>query len=71
MILENVWGPGYASEPYYLKVYAYRIRRKLGDEQGNFLQSHRTRPTAIPEKTDRGVSARPRCRDGRVGGAAS
>jgi two-component system, OmpR family, KDP operon response regulator KdpE len=39
MILENVWGPGYAGELQYLKVYAYRIRRKLGDEQGNFLQS--------------------------------
>jgi two-component system KDP operon response regulator KdpE len=39
MILENVWGPGYASEVNYLKVYAYRIRRKLGDEDGNFLQS--------------------------------
>ena len=23
----------------YLKVYAYRIRRKLGDESGSFLQS--------------------------------
>jgi two-component system, OmpR family, KDP operon response regulator KdpE len=39
MILENVWGPGYASEVNYLKVYAYRIRRKLGDEAGRFLQS--------------------------------
>jgi two-component system, OmpR family, KDP operon response regulator KdpE len=39
MILENVWGPGYAHEVSYLKVYAYRIRRKLGDEDGNFLQS--------------------------------
>ena len=39
MILENVWGPGYATELHYLKVYAYRIRRKLGDEQGKFLQS--------------------------------
>jgi two-component system, OmpR family, KDP operon response regulator KdpE len=39
MILENVWGPGYASEASYLKVYAYRIRRKLGDEEGEFLQS--------------------------------
>jgi two-component system KDP operon response regulator KdpE len=39
MILENVWGPGYATESHYLKVYAYRIRRKLGDEQGEFLQS--------------------------------
>jgi two-component system KDP operon response regulator KdpE len=39
MILENVWGPGYATESHYLKVYAYRIRRKLRDEQGEFLQS--------------------------------
>ena len=39
MILENVWGPGYGSEHHYLKVYAYRIRRKLHDENGQFLQS--------------------------------
>jgi two-component system KDP operon response regulator KdpE len=39
MILENVWGPGYRNELSYLKVYAYRIRRKLGDEEGKFLQS--------------------------------
>jgi two-component system, OmpR family, KDP operon response regulator KdpE len=39
MILENVWGPGYVSEQQYLKVYAYRVRRKLGDERGRFLQS--------------------------------
>jgi two-component system, OmpR family, KDP operon response regulator KdpE len=39
MILENVWGPGYGTELHYLKVYAYRIRRKLGDESGSFLQS--------------------------------
>jgi two-component system KDP operon response regulator KdpE len=39
MILENVWGPAYAKEMHYLKVYAYRIRRKLGDESGRFLQS--------------------------------
>jgi two-component system, OmpR family, KDP operon response regulator KdpE len=39
MILENVWGPGYGTEINYLKVYAYRIRRKLGDEEGHFLQS--------------------------------
>jgi hypothetical protein len=32
-------GRGYASEISYLKVYAYRIRRKLGDEDGRFLQS--------------------------------
>lgn len=39
MILENVWGAGYAGEQQYLKVYAYRIRRKLHDEAGRFLQS--------------------------------
>ncbi len=39
MILENVWGPGYSRESHYLKVYAYRIRRKLHDERGQFLQS--------------------------------
>jgi two-component system KDP operon response regulator KdpE len=39
MILENVWGPAYGKELHYLKVYAYRIRRKLHDERGQFLQS--------------------------------
>ena len=39
MILESVWGPQYGREMHYLKVYAYRIRRKLGDEGGRFLQS--------------------------------
>jgi two-component system, OmpR family, KDP operon response regulator KdpE len=39
MILESVWGPQYARETHYLKVYAYRIRRKLHDESGDFLQS--------------------------------
>jgi two-component system KDP operon response regulator KdpE len=39
MILESVWGPQYAREMQYLKVYAYRIRRKLGNEGGQILQS--------------------------------
>ena len=39
MILENVWGPGYARELHYLKVYAYRLRRKLADGHGELLQS--------------------------------
>jgi two-component system, OmpR family, KDP operon response regulator KdpE len=39
MILENVWGPTYTTEHHYLKVYAYRLRRKLGDESGRLLQS--------------------------------
>lgn len=39
MILEHVWGPCYAKELHYLKVYAYRLRRKLDDEKGELLQS--------------------------------
>jgi len=39
MILEHVWGPGYGKELHYLKVYAYRLRRKLNDEKGELLQS--------------------------------
>jgi two-component system, OmpR family, KDP operon response regulator KdpE len=39
MILEKIWGPGYVNEHDYLKVYAYRIRKKLHDEQGQFLQN--------------------------------
>jgi two-component system, OmpR family, KDP operon response regulator KdpE len=41
MILEAVWGPRYANDSRYLREYAYRVRRKLGDEEGVFL---RTRP---------------------------
>jgi two-component system, OmpR family, KDP operon response regulator KdpE len=39
MIMEGVWGPQYAKDMHYLKVYAYRVRRKLGDESGQILQS--------------------------------
>jgi two-component system, OmpR family, KDP operon response regulator KdpE len=39
MIMENVWGPGYVGDMHYLKVYAYRIRKKLHDEHGHFLQT--------------------------------
>ncbi|MHB1987849.1 MAG: response regulator transcription factor [Acidimicrobiales bacterium] len=52
MILENVWGPGYTTELHYLKVYAYRIRRKLDDKHGELLQSdpavgYRLAPPAV------------------------
>ena len=40
MILEHVWGPHHGSETQYLRVYAYRLRRKLGDEHGAFLRTH-------------------------------
>jgi two-component system KDP operon response regulator KdpE len=39
IILEDVWGPAYERELHYLKVYAYRIRKKLHDEDGKFLQN--------------------------------
>jgi two-component system KDP operon response regulator KdpE len=31
MILRSVWGSAYGSEAHYLRVYAHRLRRKLGD----------------------------------------
>jgi two-component system KDP operon response regulator KdpE len=49
MILEHVWGPRYGSENHYLRVYAYRLRRKLDDPQGRFL---RTLPGVGYELTD-------------------
>jgi len=39
MILEHVWGPRYGTENHYLRVYAYRLRRKLGDPEGHFLRT--------------------------------
>ena len=40
MILEDVWGPHYGTETQYLRVYVYRLRRKLGDEKGELLRTH-------------------------------
>jgi two-component system KDP operon response regulator KdpE len=39
MILEHVWGPRYGTENHYLRVYSYRLRRKLGDPDGRFLRT--------------------------------
>ena len=39
MILEEVWGPHYGTEIQYLRVYTYRLRRKLGDEEGRLLHT--------------------------------
>jgi two-component system KDP operon response regulator KdpE len=39
MILEHVWGPDYGSEAEYLRVYVYRLRRKLGDVGGHQLRT--------------------------------
>jgi two-component system KDP operon response regulator KdpE len=41
MILEAVWGSSYGRATHYLREYTYRLRKKLGDEEGTFL---RTRP---------------------------
>jgi two-component system KDP operon response regulator KdpE len=39
MILKDVWGPGYGAESNYVRVYAHRLRRKLGDEEGQMLRT--------------------------------
>jgi len=39
MILKDVWGPGYGEESNYVRVYAHRLRRKLGDDDGRILRT--------------------------------
>jgi two-component system, OmpR family, KDP operon response regulator KdpE len=39
MILKDVWGPGYGEESNYVRVYAHRVRKKLGDEDGSILRT--------------------------------
>jgi len=39
-ILREVWGPGYGNETHYLRVYASRLRRKLGDAGGPLLRTN-------------------------------
>jgi two-component system KDP operon response regulator KdpE len=39
MILKDVWGPGYGEESNYVRVYAHRVRKKLGDENGRILRT--------------------------------
>src|SRR5271156_2912939 len=39
MILKDVWGPGYGEESNYLRVYAHRLRKKLGDDEGRMLRT--------------------------------
>lgn len=40
MVLEAVWGPRHVRATRYPREYAYRLRRKLGDDGGTFLVSH-------------------------------
>ena len=39
MILKDVWGPGYGEESHYVRVYAHRLRKKLGDDDGHLLRT--------------------------------
>jgi two-component system, OmpR family, KDP operon response regulator KdpE len=39
MILKDVWGPGYGAESNYVRVYAHRLRKKLGDDEGLLLKT--------------------------------
>jgi two-component system KDP operon response regulator KdpE len=39
-ILHAVWGPGYGNESHYLRVYASRLRRKLGEQGGPLLRTN-------------------------------
>jgi two-component system, OmpR family, KDP operon response regulator KdpE len=33
-LLSRIWGPGYATETHYVRVYVRALRRKLGDDPG-------------------------------------
>jgi two-component system KDP operon response regulator KdpE len=39
-ILREVWGPGYGNETHYLRVYASRLRHKLGEKAGPLLRTN-------------------------------
>lgn len=39
MILEAVWGKGYATEAQYLHAYVHRLRHKLGDSAGTYIRT--------------------------------
>jgi two-component system KDP operon response regulator KdpE len=39
MMLKDVWGPAYGSESNYVRVYAHRVRKKLGDDDGRILRT--------------------------------
>jgi two-component system KDP operon response regulator KdpE len=39
MVLRQVWGDGYGDEADYLRVYIYRLRKKLGEKGGPLLRT--------------------------------
>ena len=38
MILKDVWGPGYGAESNYVRVYAHRLRKKIGGRRRSHAQ---------------------------------
>jgi two-component system KDP operon response regulator KdpE len=50
-LLQKVWGPGYAAESHYLRVYVRQLRRKLGDDPA--------RPTYIVTESGLGYRWKP------------
>jgi len=40
LLLRQVWGGRYGADPHYLRVYASRLRRKLGPEAAGLLVTH-------------------------------
>jgi two-component system, OmpR family, KDP operon response regulator KdpE len=65
MILEHVWGPHYGTETQYLRVYVYRLRRKLGDDTGALVRTHPGVGYQLVEDDPPGPDDRP---DGAPGG---
>ena len=39
MVLRQVWGDSYGAEADYLRVYVYRLRKKLGKKGGPLLRT--------------------------------
>ena len=39
MVLHQVWGDSYGDEAEYLRVYVYRLRKKLGEKGGGLLRT--------------------------------
>ncbi len=40
VLLQHVWGGRYGADPHYLRVYANRLRRKLGPDHRRLLRTH-------------------------------
>jgi two-component system KDP operon response regulator KdpE len=56
MLLQAVWGPGFGTESNYLRVYAHRLRRKLGPA-GAVLRTHPGIGYQLADDTDQSPPA--------------